>query len=1065
YGGTVIDQNFANTSPDDLPEVAIFMEKGADGVFNNGDYILFYAQGIVKWTYNAANRMFQHEGNPYSTYGCYFVTSDAGAGKKIALAPAETSGTSVQEITEFTDFKVYEKDEVSLIESGKEFYGEKFDTKLTYDFTFNFPDIVSSAGAKMRVMYATNASTSSKMIVSFNGKKDTLSTSASNNESKYIETTKVLNYTNVQSNSTVQMTYLKQSTWLAYLNYLEINARCLLKMNGSSMRFQNFDTTTAEFKKYNISEAGSNVIVWDISDNANVQQMPATRSGQTLTFTTAAENRYFIALDPSANYPKPEMSGNVANQNLHALSQVDLTMIVYPTFLEEANTLAAAHQQIDGMKVAIVTPEQVYNEFSSGAPDISAYRKLMRMQYDRDSANHKPKYLLLFGRGSFDNRGLLRETAGNNLILTYQADNSGHTVYSYVTDDYIGMMVDNAVDSYIKSNRIDIATGRFPVTTREQAQSVVNKTIEYMRNQRRGNWKNQLVYLADDGEIKGSDSSNDYKNYMVGQEDIINQVISVKHPEYQVNKIYIDAFKQVTTANGSTYPEAKAKLASIINSGTFFFNYLGHAGANGLTGEGILLADDIKKLTNKNYFLCFTGTCDFIHFDVPRVSAGEFLLTNPVGGSIGILAASRTVYESRNKTLSQNFNYYLFDKDENGKHYTIGQVIILAKNRTGNDNNNKLSYVYMGDPAVTLNYPDKYGIKTTEINGNTEIAGNDTLKALSINSIKGIIIDENSAKVENFSGNIFVNIYDKMQTITTLDNDGRAEGNPFKFQDRPNLLYSGKTKVENGEFEVTFMMPKDIHYNFGTGRINYYAEMDSVSEAQGYFENFIVGGSSNVQIGDNEGPVIENMYFNSPDFTNGSKTNETPYFVVSVSDEHGINTVGNGIGHDVTLMVDNDPTKIYILNEYYTADAGTYQSGTFAYLMPELEEGKHSVKFKVWDLLNNSSDAGLDFEVQKGLKPQIFDLYCYPNPATDYTIFRINTDRPQDVLLAKIEIFDLVGRKIWEFSQTTTEDIRWNMRSQNGTLLSTGIYIYRLTLSTLNSATVSKSNKLIIKKQ
>ncbi|MDR1652291.1 MAG: type IX secretion system sortase PorU [Prevotellaceae bacterium] len=1065
YGGAVINQNLAKgASPDDLPEVALKMEKGADGIFNSGDYILFYAQGIVKWTYNATARMFQHAGNPYSTYGCYFVTSDAGTGKKIAVAPAETPNQSIAEITDFTDFQVYETDEISLLGSGKEFYDSKnfTESKRTYDFTFDFPNVVPDSGATLRVSYATKADYASTMDISVNnGVVKTITTIMSYKELAYSESTSVLDFPAVQSKATVRMTYNPpQSVSLAYLNFLEINVRSALKMNGSAMRFQHFDSISSEYKRYNLSGAGNNITIWDISDNANIVEMPTVRNGQNLSFITqSTAQKYFLALDPTANFPKPEIVGAVANQNLHALSHVDMTMIVHPLFLEEANKLADAHRQIDGMNVAIVTPEQVYNEFSSGTPDISAYRKLMRMHYHRDSAAHKQKYLLLIGRGSYDNRGLLQQTAGNNLLLTYQANNSGHKVSSFVTDDYIGMMTDDAEDINIPANRLDIAVGRFPITTREQAQAIVDKTIEYMRNQRRTNWKNQLVYLADDGE----ENQNDYRTYMEGQENIIREIYA-KHPEYQTNRIYIDAFKQVKSANGNTYPEAKAKFASMINKGILFFNYLGHAGSNGITGEGILLTNDIKKLTNKNYFLCFAGTCDFIHFDAPTVSAGEFLLTNPVGGSIGVISAARTVYNNSNATLSKGFNSFLFDRNSEGKHYTVGEAFILAKNREGKQTN-KLSYVLMGDPAITLNYPDKYNIKTTEINGNTDITGNDTLKALSTNTIKGIIIDDNGTKADGFSGNVFVDIYDKIQVIRTLDNDGKAGGNPFIFSDRPNLLYSGKTTVENGEFDITFMMPKDIRYNFGTGRINYYAEMDSTSEAQGYFENFLVGGSSDVQIDDNEGPAIENMFLNSPNFVNGGKTNETPYFVVSVSDEHGINTVGNGIGHDATLMVDNDPTQIYVLNEYFDSDAGTYKSGTFAYLLPELPEGKHALTFKVWDLLNNSATAGLNFEVQKGLKPQIFDLYNYPNPATDYTIFKITTDRPQDVLKAKIEIFDLAGRKFWEFTQTTTDDILWDMRSANGTYLASGIYIYRLTLSTLSSETASKANKLIIKKQ
>ena len=1057
YGGAEIPFDFTK-SIDDLPEVAIW---------NTGNYILFYAQGVTSWSYNKSVSLFTHQGNTYSQYGYYFVTSDAGAGKRIQQkSPLEIGSGTVHNVNDFLDYQLYEKDSRTLISSGREFYGEIFDVTTSYDFSFNFPNIVSSllVTARLDVAAASPKGNPSSFSLKLNNSLQTnnlaVDALSGDNHDTYRSSTAVYSYTpNDDDNLVFNLKYNKPVfSAKGYLNFIEINAHRKLTMLGAAMPFRNVDyINTDSYSKYELSNANSNILIWDITDLQNIEQVPVERTGQTLSFyasnTSLCE---FLAIDPTASYPAPETVGEVANQNLHGLPQIDFLIITHPDFTTEANRLAEAHREFDGMLVEVVTTEQVYNEFSSGAPDASAYRRIMKMFYDRASEGGVyPKNLLLLGRGSYDNKGLF-SNSGHNLVLTFQAKNSVNSVASFVTDDFFAYMDDAGNDESIESGagKMAFGVGRFPVVTKQQAQNVVNKNIAYMKNENRGAWKNQLCFIADDGDKSlHAEHANELATYL-----------SKNHSAYQINKIYLDTYIQEKTAGGEQYPLAKDRFNNLIRSGIFYLNFTGHAGRTGWTNEQILTTNDVLNMSNKHQPLCFAATCDFILFDNSlTISAGEQMFLNPVGGAIGVISSARVVYASNNSGLNKAFGRYILKK-ENGQHLTVGEILKFGKNEIGIEQN-KLSYVLMGNPALKLSYPTRYNVITTQINDNIN-QGNDTLRALSTTTVKGIIADDMGNRITGFNGIVSVTIYDKEQRITTLNNDGSETGGYYTYIDRPNLLFSGTEKVEDGNFSITFMLPKDIKYNYGTGRINYYAKDDnSKDEAQGYFENFIVGGDANILIEDTEGPIIEKIYLNHENFVSKGKVNETPYFVATVSDENGINTVGSGIGHDMTLTVDNNPNQSYVLNSYYEAEMNSYKRGTVRYKFSELTEGKHALTFKVWDLLNNSTTVVLDFDVVKGLQPEIFSVINYPNPITTYTVFKILHDRPETVLNTRVDVFDLSGRVIWTSEHPTTGEIHYmDLSAGSGINVRTGLYLYRVSITTTEGKFVSKTNKMIIQK-
>ena len=1056
YGGAILNQSFLTSKIDDLPELAIHMEKGSDDVFNAGDYVLFYAQGINAWTYNTSLGMFTHTINHYSNYGYYFVSSDAGVGRKIQAVDVATP-SAYTDVTEFTDYSVHEKELQSLANSGKEFYGETFSDILSYSLNYTFPNAVKNANTvKVRLDVAASSTVASNFLLDLgSAQSKTLSVAARTPNDNY-EKARLANgiYTFTPSGDLLNfnLTYTKaNSTSKGYLNYLEMNVRRSMIMAGTSMRFQNVDYLgTDSYSRFQLSNAGSNTKIWDITNQSDITSINGAINNGVLSFFSPNKTlKIYMAIDPTAaaSFPKPEIVGAVANQNLHGLPQVDMIIITHPNFLSQAQRLAQAHNNKGEISVEVVTTEQVYNEFSSGTPDATAYRWMMKMLYDRAMAvndpSKKPKYLLLFGRGSFDNRKVIH-SSGEGFVLTYQAENSHVETMSYVTDDYFAFLEDSE-GNQVPAHTMDIGVGRFPVTTLQTATDVVTKNINYMQNTNRGIWKNQVCYLADDG-----DGSLHMK-----QADSVASYISRTYPSFQVNKIYLDAYQQEVNASGETYPVARTQFHNSLRNGLFLLDYVGHAGPTGWTNEQILSTADVKGLSNKNLPLWVAATCDFLQFDIPTVSAGEHVLLNPVGGGIGIISAARPVYASQNERINKLINQYLFQK-ENGKYPRIGDVLAKAKNNLGSEIN-KLSYVYMGDPALRLNYPGQYKIITEKINGET-VAGNDTLRALSVTAVSGYIADLDGNPVPSFNGSLSAAVFDKVRTITTLNND---KSGTFTYNDRPNILYSGSTQVVDGKFEMTFMLPKDIKYNYGTGRINFYATDDTAGEAQGSFENFLIGGSITDFDYETDGPQIE-MYLNSTDFKSGGKVNETPLLIANVSDINGINQVGSGIGHDIVLIIDDDPGQTYILNDFYKSDLNDFTKGTIRFKLPVMKSGKHSASIRVWDLLNNSSLHTVDFEVIKGLEPEIFSIYNYPNPVKSYTKFVVEHDRPETVLNATVDIYDLSGRLVWSFKQSTLDEISWDMNDMYGQRLKTGVYLYRISILSNSDQVFSKINKLMI---
>lgn len=1045
YGGAQKEQDFSKRNIDDLPQVPVYVGE---------DYILFYVQGPISWTYNGSR--FAHTRNTYSDFGYYLLSDDAGA--MLPFPEAEAVSGSPTDVTYYSYYQVQDKDSVNLIDrtgvsgGGRTFYGEQFAAGQTRTFTFSTP-YANGDNSSVYIDMAANAATTSTVKAQLNNtsSKSIYISSIPDHYTFGVAGTISMNGASEEQNQRVTMQFVNSNaSALAWLNYIEITTPSELVMTGSYMGIRSLvNRNTTNPVRFLLRNTTASTQIWDVTDLAAIQRMPTTMVDDQLAWigTQADGVHEYIAVNTDGTkFVQAEVVGEVKNQNLHALSNIDYIIICPEGYEDVSEDLAKAHEAKQAITYAIVTDQQVYNEFSSGTPDATAYRWLMKMLYDRakNGIGQQPRWLLLMGHGTFDNRKLLRNS-GTSLLLTYQSKNSVNEIKAYATDDYFAYLDDNegAIDT---QGRMDIGVGRLPVESLDEARTTVDKLIQYIRNEQTGKWKNQLVYLADDGE-NGTHTETAEKSA---------ELVRIKNPDFIVHKIFLDAYPQEVNASGESYPLAKNRVLNLLKNGVLFFDYSGHGGYNAITNESILNLKDIAGMTNKNQAFWLFATCNFAQCDAGKRSAAETAVLNPKGGAIGILAATRTVYAPQNTNLNRSVCDTLFGHSD-VFHYdmTLGEAISIGKNLLGSDEN-KLAYVLLGDPCMRLNYPTDYHVETL-----TEM---DTLNALSVQHVEGRIIDEDLNTVSDFNGKVDITIYDKMQSIPTRDNDN-AGGDPrvVAYNDYPNTIFSGATDVKDGLFNYTFMVPKDIRYNFDNGRIVYYAvTSDSLetAEAVGHFEQFIIGGSGSIVTIDTVGPEME-IYLNSPAFRNGDKTYATPRFFANLYDENGINTAGAGIGHDLMLIIDDDPKMIYSLNEYFTAANNSYQAGQVSYLMEELANGPHSLTFRAWDLLNNSTTKSLNFIVEAGLDPSIYNVTTYPNPVQQSGVVHlvVNYDQPDELIETEIYLYNTAGQMVYSHKQDNPDAVSINLPALG---LNTGVYIYSVKIKSASSKYSTTSGKIIV---
>ena len=965
---------------------------------------LFYAKGPVSWTSNSST---VRRRNPYSDYGYYFITQSDEEPATI------DSATFVSSFYPSPDdyHSLYEVDGYSWYNGGRNLFD---------------PTPISVGGSQQVVITNTTGSQKGRLTV------------------------------NVSAGGTNQIR-------------IQLNGKDIGTLNVPILDYCKAGQDSGTYLLDNLKVDGG-------KDTITIQNV----SGETarLDYVSMAWEKA-IPLSPlSGKHPAATYVKNIANQDLHADGQADLVIIIPAsrTLLKQAQRLKEFHESHDGMRVNIVAADQLYNEFSSGTPDANAYRRYLRMLQDRAATEaDMPKYLLLFGDCVWDNRMLTADCKRfdpDDYLLVYESENSFSETVCYAGDSWMGILAEGA-GSDARRELQDVGVGRFPVTTVAEAKIMVDKTINYSKNQNGGAWQNTIMFMGDDG--------ND--NIHMKDVDSVANSVGRDYPNFLIKKVMWDAYTRESSATGNTYPEVSKIIRQQQANGALVMDYGGHGNATLISHESVLGLSDFSESRTSNLPLWVTAACDIMAFDGVTETIGEAAVLNEKGGAVAFYGTARTVFTSANKYINHAFMKRVLSLQD-GKPIALGEAhrlaqndVMLGTNRyptpTREDPNktspeqdnteNHLQYSLLGDPALSLNLPTAQ-VVVDEIDGVAVGSGTmPTVKAGSVIKMKGHVVG-----VEGFNGVVTATVRDTQEEITCKLNNTSGDGAEvaFKYLDRTKTLYHGSDSIRNSNFELTFAVPKDINYADGQGMINLYAlNTDKTIRANGSCDQFIVGGSAEAK-NDSVGPSIY-CYLNSPSFVDGGNVNSTPYFVAEIKDKDGINAAGSGIGHDLQLVIDGDMAKTYTLNNNFSYDFGTYTSGSTFYSIPELEEGPHRLQFRAWDIQNNSSTAVLHFNVVKGLRPQLFNIGVTNNPARTSTTFIISHDRMESNMDVVIELFDAAGRQMWRHAEsgvsaTGNYTVDWDLSVDGGRPLQTGVYLYRVKVSSEGSSYVSKTKKLIV---
>jgi len=1063
-GGNMLSEANADIPFDDLVENGIMVVDGGDGLFNGSDYFLFYGTGPDRWIKDSLNKRFTHQKNIYADSAFYFITI-SGSGKRIA--PLQVNTLPTLTVNSFNERVFHEFDTINLLSSGKEWLGEEFadapGKTLSRSFSVSIPNLFTSTPATLisncvarsiNIPSRFDVSVNNQLVQQINlpstgaGLYDLFAQQSQQQSDVFLPQESLqVNYTYVPGGFNSQ----------GWLNFFEIHARRnLVLSNSGQLPFRDWNSVGNNICEFVISNVTSNTQVWDITDPFSIVRMQGNFSANEFRFVNdAARLREYIAFNPT-NALIPGNSGRVQNQDLHNSLQTDYLIVTNSLLLSQAERLAAFHRQRN-LKVTVVTADKIFNEFSSGRQDPVAIRDFVKMYFDKAGSNpaNRPKYLLLFGDASFDYK--TRIANNTNLVPAYQSKIFLDPLSTYTSDDFFGFLDDNEdINSGLVTNLLDIGIGRIPAKNAEEAKNYVDKVNNYYSKESFGAWRNNVLFIADDED----------NNLHLQDAELITGTVSA-NPVFNIQKDYLDAFEQQSGSAGSRYPTVNETINNQIANGTLVFNFIGHGGSARLSEEVILDQPMINGWSNINRLPLFvTATCDFAPYDNPFTnSLGENILLRPKTGGIALMTTTRLVFSFSNRIMNNNYMQFAMQPDANGKYRSLGEAVMAAKNytyQTSGDLINNRKFTLLGDPALTLAFP-QFKIKTTKLNFFDPLLRTDTLSAGEKVVIEGEVTDNNGSLL-SLNGTVYPVVFDKPQTITTKANDPGSQ--QTSFQQRSNILFKGKASVSNGKFNFSFKVPKDINYQFGQGKISYYAE-DGIKDGSDFFNGFLIGGSAIFVDNDQDGPEIK-AWLNDEKFVNGSIVNQRPVLILKLADSSGINTSGTGIGHDITAMLDNNNDQLFNLNNYYEADLDQYGQGYARFQLPELEPGIHSLKIKAWDVLNNSSEFILDFSVVNDDELVVDHVLNYPNPFTTKTQFWFEHNKPGQDLFVQIHIFSLTGRVVKTIEKTINTDgnrsseVDWDGRDDFGDKIGRGVYVYRLKVFCPGCKPRTVTEKLVI---
>jgi len=1066
---SLAQMGFAN-----LEKVSVWGGRGSQLPFSNSDWrtddlvqlptmqtsagILFFAETTPTWSFSQATASFGAVVHQSSYYNYYFLTDSHSV---LALSVKDTPQTTDANYSTYTSRAHHEVNTHNIGSTGRTMYGEELSAKnnsVVIDLGLPTRTAVTDE-VKLIVSFVVSSTVACDYSISFNSDEvatGTVSALETRELGKQITRTLTINSNNL-TESKLTLKIGLSSTNKAWLDYATAISTTTLDMNNQSqLMFRQVETYNQEGSAaYNLKNCRSDIVIWNVTNPLKPQKVNSQQQGSIVSFADENESgsEYVAFSSSSSSLPQPFYVGKVSNQNLHSQQPVDHIIVTHPDFLSQAERLANLHQSNSGISVAVVTTEQIYNEFSSGKTDVSAIRDFLKMVYDRNP--QKLRTALLFGDGSYDNLN----TSDGNKIPTYQSAASLDNIQSYVTDDFFGWLNDNEGGNDL-SARLDIGIGRFPCKNTDEADVLVDKVETYLTNLESNNWKARIAFVADD------DNSNEH---LINAENLAQKMENM-HPEMNYKRIYLEAYQYDGSSSSTTYPGARTDFADAINNGSLIINYVGHGNSGGLTADGLFRQSDITSWTNKKRLTFFiTAACNFAPFDKTDASnsAGEEALMYDNGGFIALFSSTRTVYSNSNYQINNALYDYLLEKNSDGRQYNLGEAIMQAKNKVGGMINS-LKYVLLGDPAITI-WKNAETVTTDSINGEPLLTCDEPIKALALSRISGSVRKPNGAVDETFNGTVSILFYDKKSTTKTYG----TKSDVYSYEEYKNLLYKGTAKVSNGRFTTEFRLSKDIDFSLGYGRIAYYAISTDSIEANGADHDILVGGVDDNIVIDTIGPDITAWIDFDSFKLNQSSTGSAPILYATISDISGINTTGIGIGHDISVCINNDRNNPIILNDYFSYNSGSSTTGTLRYQFSALTDGLKSLTLKAWDTYNNSSETNVNINSRATSAIRFGSTQLYPNPfrATKNELWlSFSHNDGGTILNITVELFSADGRNLISEKMTIIateiqiEAIDLISSAPEITCLPHGLYVVKVSVNSSSGRSGSFCKRLLITK-
>lgn len=1055
YGnpGGMLPQANAAERPFDLIEKNILVTGEGDGVFNSNDQIIFYAEGPDKVRWNTGTNFLTYEQNLYSRQHFVFIQLDGDNGKRVAT---ENITTAAENITDFVDVHHYENSFYNLVRSGRTWLGERISNSSSFNYSIPWAGVKSNVAVKIQLQVANAATAISNFKLRINGNEAgnivVNAISGSRYGVKYnLQTANWTSNTNALgmvsiNDQSVSLLYEQTSSGSGsgYLDYLTVNVTRNLALYNNQTIFRSPASVAFSSVNYVFQNTlPSGASVWNITEpgEEKIQTINNNRFGA----LTNGELQEYIVF---SSYLTPASIASISNQNLKMGSAVELVIITTPALKEEAIRLADHRNTFSGIITKVVLQEEVFNEFSGGKADVTAIRDYARFLYQQQAGSFK--YLLLFGKGTFDYLNVLNKN--NNIILTYESRNSFAPLETYSSDDYFALLEDDEGlwnECPGCDETLDIGVGRFSITTIEEAKNIVDKIIDYETNTKnRGSWQKKITFVADDGNSDDGFSTKHQKD----ANDLAQQIETSSGSVFVSEKIFMGSYPKVTRPSGQTAPEVNIAIKNALEEGTLVINYVGHGNEFLWADERIL--DEQLLVDTRNNILPFmvTATCEFGRHDDPEVtSVAELFHHRAKHGAIGLVTTSRPVFSQSNFELNTAF-YQAFLLKDNGVYLRLGDIFRQTKNNSNTGVSNR-NFSLLGDPSMRLQFPE-LPIAITEVE-NQE--ANNIIKALSTVTIRGEVKQSDGITLAaNFNGEAEIVIHDKPQTFRTIPNP-----NTYTYQQWDNRLFSGKAKVVDGEFVFSFVTPNTINYTLGNGRISVYAK--STSATAGGIAFAQVGGSSLPENPENDAPQLK-AYMNDSTFINGGIVSPNVRLYVETEDENGINISGFGVGNDLIAILDGN--EVYELRNYYQAKSNTFKKGIIDFPLKELTEGPHQIVVKAWDVLGNMGETKVDFIVTSPKELLVTQAGSIPNPTSGETKIFVRHNAAGETLEANIDFYQSNGAK-YAVSYAISEDVlnKATIFTFDASQLPAGMYYARVFLRSLSTnRTTQATAKLIVTK-